>query len=63
MQHKQYIQRIHSIDMNLTTKQLKQAYNEVTKNHREPVNTIVRLGGDKEDYQKLYGMIQGWIKV
>lgn len=49
--------------MKLTNEQLKQAYSEVTENHREAINTIVRLGGDKEDYQKLYQMLKEWIKA
>lgn len=49
--------------MKLTVEQMKEAYNEVTKNHREPVQTIIRMGGDKEDYQKLSGMIRGWITL
>ena len=44
----------------LTKEQIKEAYNEVTLNHREALGSIVRLGGDKEDYQKLYNMLKGW---
>jgi len=50
-------------DMRLTQQQMKQAYVEVKENHREPVNTISRLGGDKEDYQKLYAALKGWAKL
>jgi hypothetical protein len=46
--------------MKLTQIQMKEAYEEVIKNHREPVNVISRLGGDKEDYQKLYKRIKGY---
>lgn len=46
--------------MKLTSQQMKEAYNDVTVGHHEPVQTIIRLGGDKEDYQKLYNMIKGW---
>lgn len=46
--------------MKLTQIQLKEAYDEVMKNYREPVQTIVRLGGDKEDYKKLHIMIKGY---
>ena len=38
----------------LTKKQLDKAFDEVTKEHREALGSIVRLGGDKEDYHKLY---------
>ena len=51
---------VYSITMKLTQTQIKEAYNEVTLNHREALGSIVRLGGDKEDYQKLYNMLKGW---
>uniref|UniRef100_A0AAT9JGZ9 ORF2 n=1 Tax=Nitrosopumilaceae spindle-shaped virus TaxID=3065433 RepID=A0AAT9JGZ9_9VIRU len=46
--------------MKLTQEQMKQAYNEVTVGHHGPIQTIIRLGGDKEDYQKLYQIIKGY---
>ena len=49
--------------MKLTQTQMKEAYNDVTLNHREPVQTIVRLGGDKEDYQKLSSVLRGYSKL
>ena len=52
-----------SIDMKLTNQQMKEAYNEVTLGHHEPLGTIVRLGGDKEDYQKLASALRGYSKL
>jgi hypothetical protein len=49
--------------MKLTTEQLKQAYVEVTQNHREPVGAIQRLKGDREDYQKLYAALKWGAKL
>lgn len=46
--------------MKLTQEQIETAYNEVTVGHHEAVQTIIRLGGDKEDYQKLYNKLKGW---
>ena len=54
---------MYSIDMKLTNQQMKEAYNEVTLGHHEAVGVILRLGGDKEDYQKLYQAIKGWAKL
>jgi len=42
----------------LTKEQMKQVYHEVKVEHREPVNAIVRYGGDKEDYQNLYKLLR-----
>ena len=53
----------YSTDMKLTQEQLKQAYNEVKVGHHEALATIVRLGGDKEDYKKLYEVLNGWSKL
>ena len=50
-------------DMKLTNQQMKEAYNEVTLGHHEPVGVIMRAGGDKEDYQKLYNVLKGYAKL
>lgn len=39
--------------MKLTNEQLKQAVEQVVKEQREAVGVIIRMGGDKEDYQQL----------
>ena len=54
---------MYSIDMKLTKEQMKEAYNEVTLGHHEAVGAIQRLGGDKEDYQKLYNVLKGYDKL
>lgn len=46
--------------MKLSQKQLEQVYNEVKNGHHEPVQTIIRFGGDKEDYQKLHKLMRGY---
>lgn len=53
---------MYSNDMKLTQQQIEEAYGEVTVGHREPLGTIVRMKGDKEDYKKLSDMLwsRGW---
>lgn len=46
----------------LTKKQIDKAFDEVTKEHREAGGAIIRMGGDKEDYKKLYNKLKGYSK-
>ena len=48
--------------MKLTEAQINQAFKEVKLEHRELANTIIRLGGDKEDYRKVYDKLRGFTK-